>query len=182
MFKEGDESKNVKNLYEELGTIYDVMVSLLDAQVFSYLPRIRNGEYVVQVKEVNRKNKDGKKEPDEVVELISVPNSAFSKFGFRAKSAVEEDKLASQIEAEAREMYSDSDKYEISSFRLTRNEVLKEGNHSLRAALPMIERVMIALGTTEAPYSGMEQDKDSAEAFKTVTGKGKAFAEKAMKD
>ncbi len=182
LFKEGDESKNVKNLYEELGTIYDVMVSLRDAQVFSYLPRIRNGEYVVQVKEVNRKNKDGKKEPDEVVELISVPNSAFSKFGFRAKSAVEEDKLASQIEAEAREMYSDSDKYEISSFRLTRNEVLKEGNHSLRAALPMIERVMIALGTTEAPYSGMEQDKDSAEAFKKVTGKGKAFAEKAMKD
>ena len=182
LFREGDKAKNVQKLYEELGTIHDVMVSLRDAQVFSYLPRIRNGEYVVQVKEVNRKSTKGKKLPDQVKELISVPNSAFSKFGFRAKSAVAEDKLASQIESEAREMYPDSDKYEISSFRLTRNEVLKEGNHSLRAALPMIERVMIALGTTEAPYSGMERDKDSAEAFKKVTGKDKAFAEKVMKD
>ena len=182
LFREGDKAKNVQKLYEELGTIHDVMVSLRDAQVFSYLPRIRNGEYVVQVKRINRKSKKGKKLPDVVEELISVPNSAFSKFGFRAKSAVAEDKLASQIESEAREMYPDSDKYEISSFRLTRNEVLKEGNHSLRAALPMIERVMIALGTTEAPYSGMERDKDSAEAFKKVTGKDKAFAEKVMKD
>ena len=182
LFREGDKAKNVQKLYEELGTIYDVMVSLRDAQVFSYLPRIRNGEYVVQVKRINRKSKKGKKLPDVVEELISVPNSAFSKFGFRAKSAVAEDKLASQIESEAKEMYPDSDKYEISSFRLTRNEVLKEGNHSLRAALPMIERVMIALGTTEAPYSGMERDKDSAEAFKKVTGKDKAFAEKVMKD
>ena len=182
LFREGDKAKNVQKLYEELGTIHDVMVSLRDAKTMSYLPRIRNGEYVVQVKEINRKDKDGKKQPDEVVELISVPNSAFSKFGFRAKSAVEEDKLASQIESEAKEMYPDSDKYEVSSFRLTRNEVLKESNHSLRAALPMIERVMMALGTTEMPYSGMERDKDSTEAFKKTTGTEKSFAEKVMKD
>ena len=182
LFKEGDKAKSVEKLYEELGTIYDVMVSLRQAEVTSYIPRIRNGEYVVQVKRINRKSTKGKKLPDVVEELISVPNSAFSKFGFRAKSAVEEDKLASQIESEAKEMYPDSDKYEVSSFRLTRNEVLKEGNQSLRAALPMIERVMMALGTTETPYSGMEGDKDSTEAFRKTTGKDKAFAEKVMKD